>query len=186
MRGVCAELWIQWSLKQTAGPAVSLCLRGAAGEWLYSPPRAQTAGGREFLGILQFPEDSTSTTYLSGTFLEFNSSHKNTIMRTPVSMFHYLKAWIKLAARIQSACLFCSGCFACFPEQYGLVLSTFVDHAWIRLMLKHVLIHVSAFLRAKRKKKKAEQSKSGVSAHKSEWFHKSFDFINLTKYFCII
>lgn len=103
MRGVCAELWIQWSLKQTAGPAVSLCLRGAAGEWLYSPPRAQTAGGREFLGILQFPEDSTSTTYLSGTFLEFNSSHKNTIMTTPVSMFHYLKAWIKLAARTQTA-----------------------------------------------------------------------------------
>lgn len=49
-------------------------------------------------------------------------------------------------------------------------------------MLKHVLLHVSAFLQAKRKKK-AEQSKSGVSALKSGWFDKSFDFINLTKFF---
>lgn len=39
---------------------------------------------------------------------------------------------------------------------------------------------------ASKKEKKAEQSKSGVSALKSEWFDKSFDFINLTKCFCII
>lgn len=77
--------------------------RSAAGEWLYSPQERRPLEGREFLGILQFPEDSTSTTFLSGTFLEFNSCHKNTIMRTPVSMLHYLKAWIKLAALTQSA-----------------------------------------------------------------------------------
>lgn len=39
---------------------------------------------------------------------------------------------------------------------------------------------------ASKKKKQAEQSKSGVSALKSGWFHKSFDLINLTKVFYII